>query len=514
MKRTRTIFAAVSLVVLAATSVTGCGGSSSKDDKDDATPATGGGGTQATPNPLAAAFPGSLALSVFPLDSATTLALNTADETEVAPPSATVSEKIAANARVVSGEAERCFDPSLFRRWRRTTVNCYEFDSDMNPFMNANNTKNFGTKDGTNGSGEACLVAFTRDQVQDAVQIVDQALGLVSGMLCQAKKDGLATELPDVGEKLDLAMTAGRATGAEATVRSGSMTRLADADSRPVYKSEITIARPDGETTTVNLVHSPGTGDESSGNLWVSSSGGTRPIGNGPTPPNGGADSNNTANKNRVMSINYSRTTESGAPRIRYEVRRAQIVNTVEAFTDSGLVNYAAVGQNAANSEIHAINYVAFDLNPETNAGKLAYWQNPGGSYNESARGFLFDVVADATTGELSGCGVSGATANVSIRKSLAEPSTANTLKPVRYLHPFAAQNVSPDKDARYVGSEGPKITKQCFKQNSAGVYAIDTAVTTDAAGYSVIETDAAGVEPPRAPDKKLEGSFRAPPTP
>ena len=80
---------------------------------------------------------------------------------------------------------------------------------------------------------------------------------------------------------------------------------------------------------------------------------------------------------------------------MRFEVRRAAIVNTVDPFTEDGLVNYAGVSDEATNSDIHAINYVAFDMDVDTNEGNLSYWQNPGGNINEAARGFLFKIEKD-----------------------------------------------------------------------------------------------------------------------
>ena len=123
----------------------------------------------------------------------------------------------------------------------------------------------------------------------------------------------------------------------------------------------------------VHLVHSPGEGDNGNGVLYMKRS-------NVNVANDGG---NNSANKNFVMSINYDKTTENSKNIMRFEVRRAAIVNTVEPFTSRGLVNYAGVSNNASNSEIHAINYLSFDLDVDSGAGDLSYWMNPGGQYNE-----------------------------------------------------------------------------------------------------------------------------------
>jgi len=486
---------AAALIVSAAS---GCGKSDSQSETTATAPNGSAAGGSSSASELATAFPGSLALAVFPEGSAAALLLS---ETPVDNPNATktVAEKVEETKKILSGEAESCFNPQLMREWRRDSVTCYEFDSDMNPSEWAGDIRKFGTKDGTNGEGEACMVSFTRSEVQESVQIVDQGLALVSGMLCQAKKDGLASTLPAIGEKLDLTPSAGKATGAESPVTKASLERLADVEGSPVYRSEIALTDRSGAVREFWLVHSPAADGSETGTLWTKATGGLTAGG----PQN---DPNNMSNMNRVMSVNYARTTESGIPRMRFEVRRAHIVKTLEPFTASGLVNYGVISENAANSENNANKYVAFDMNPDTGAGTMSYWINPGGSFNESARGFLFNVEADASTGALSGCGISGATQDISIRKSLSD--STKQLKPVRHWHPRGATNISADKDSRYGNGEGNKVTKQCFKQGTTGVYAIDTAKITDPRGYDVTAPEGAGVEPPKAPAKKLEGTF------
>ena len=494
MKRLKKLTAAALVLSVASA----CGKSDSKSETTDTASTAGGGGTTAVANALATAFPGSLALAVFPEGSAAALLLN---ETPIENPNAakTVAAKVEETKKILSGEAESCFNPQLMREWRRETVTCYEFDSDLNPSEWAGDARKFGTKDGTNGEGEACLVSFTRNEVQESVQIVDQGLALVSGMLCQAKKDGLATTLPAIGEKMDLTATADKATGDESPVSKATLERLADVAGSPVYRTEISLTDRSGASRQFWLVHSPAADGSETGTLWTKASGGQTAGG----PQN---DPNDSANMNRVMSVNYARSVEDGVPRMRFEVRRAHIVNTIEPFTAEGLVNYAAISENADNSENNANKYVAFDMNPDTGAGSMSYWVNPGGSFNEAARGFLFNVDADAATGALSGCGVSGATQDISIRKAMSD--STKQLKPVRHWHPRGATNISADKDARYGNGEGLKVTKQCFKQSATGVYAIDTSKTTDPRGYDVTPAEGAGVTPPKAPAKKLEGTF------
>ncbi len=502
----------LSACVLSAFLTLACG--SSGDDSDDSdnndeetsTSTSGGSSTSGAElgNVLAAAYPGSLALSAFPqaVNDSTSLLLQ---DKEVEDPNAgkTVRDKVVENQKILKGEAERCLNLDLFKQHKGLgDVSCYNFDSDMNlsRFTTNNGTQEFGTADGTDGKGEACMVTFARKEVQDAVAVIDKALALVSGMLCQAKKDDENVALPGEGESLDLASSFEEAGEGQLPVTEAKLSRLDDIDGQAVYRSDIKIKDPSGTEMEVHLVHSPGENDTGVGTLWFISG------------PQSQAklqeiDFNNTANKNSVMSINYAKEVDGDDQRMRVQVRRAQIVNTIDPVTKEGLVNYAGVPQEAENADIHAINYVAFDVNPENNEGNLSYWMNPGGRFDESARGFLFNMTAQ-DSGELAGCGISGATSNVSIRKHLSDPDTYE-LKPVRYWHPTPnGGNQHPDKDPRYEGSEGAFITEQCFSQSSEGVYAIDSEKTSHERGYEVIATDATEVVPPPRPKQKLEAQF------
>lgn len=500
MISSHTLFPKFVLLALTASLSLAC--SKKKDDDDDEDPLTdainapGGGGVAATGNIFAASYPTSLAVSVFPGGAASSFTLEGEEDPNAGK---STKEKKDDNEKKLKGEAE-CLDMRQFRQLRgHSSVTCYEFDSDMNPTQISGDERTFGTVDGTNGAGEACMVSFTRGEVDDAVQAVDTALALVTGMLCQAKKDGLATELPGIGETIDLAPSFANAGQGKLSISTAQISRKEDKDGNPVYRNDVTVTNEAGHQLQVHLVHSPSADGTSSGTLWMQRPGNIR------LPAGMESDPNNSQNKNDVMSINYANSTNSdGSPRVQLELRRAMLVNSVEPFDANGLVNYGGVAQDASNADIHAIKFLAFDMNPYTNAGNLSYWMNPGGNYNESARGFLFNVADDG--GSLKGCGISGATANVSIRKALAEPSDANTLKPVRYWHPRETQNISANKDSRFTANEGSMITEQCFAQGSDGVYSIDTAVTTHARGYDVVATGASDVTPPSPPAKKLDG--------
>ncbi|MGE0172091.1 MAG: hypothetical protein AB7T49_04870 [Oligoflexales bacterium] len=487
------------VIALSALVIFGC---SKKDSKSN----NQGKETEEVDNALADAFPGSLAISAFPQNEEASLALGeTVDDPNE---TLTVKEKVEQNRKVLNGDAD-CIDMDVFRDHKAApTVTCYEFDSDMNPARFDDSNTDFGTVDGTDGDGEACMVTFARKEVKDAVTKVDQALALVSGAMCQAKKDGEATELPAEGESLDLAESFGNAIGDFFTVDQAKIHRLADIDDKPVYRTDIIISAGDSEME-VHLVHSPGGEDEDAGTLWfkTKAAGAPKPLelaGNAHLLPP--ADNNNVAHKSDVMSINYARTKEDGDKRVRFEVRQAMIDNSYELFTPEGLVNYAGVPDDASNETIHAIKYVAFDMNPDTNEGNLSYWMNPGGNINESARGFLFNITADGD--RLAGCGVSGSTQDISIRSAVTDPSEDNVLAPTKYWHPREDQNIHPDKDDRYTANEGNSITKQCFTQGADGIYAIDTEKTTHDRGYDVIETEESDVVPPAVPEEKLEGEF------
>ena len=201
--------------------------------------------------------------------------------------------------------------------------------------------------------------------------------------MCQAKKDGLAAVLPEIGTPLVMTTSLAAALPIGLTSKSATMTRLADnAAGAAVYKSVVEVADSRGKTMTVSLVHSPGVDGAESGVLSSQVAETAAAVG----------DPNNTANKNKLMSINYSRETVSGVKRMRFEVRRASILNTITSFDTGGLVNYAGISDSATNETAHAMAFLSFDMDPDTNAGDMSYWRNPGGSVgcsdfdNRSAR--------------------------------------------------------------------------------------------------------------------------------
>ena len=195
---------------------------------------------------------------------------------------------------------------------------------------------------------------------------------------------------------------------------------------------------------------------------------------------------------------------------MRYEIRRAAMSDTVEPFTDEGLVDYSAFGADSSNTDIHAINYVAFETNLDSGERNLSYWKNPGGNYSERARGFVFKT-KKGPEGLISGCGISGATNEISIRKAMSEDLD---LKPAKYWHPF--ENSHEQCDERYPclgngkAQSGDGVTMQCFAQKKGGVYEVENAMVGDTKkGYAVLTAAENPMKPPKKPKAKVKGTFK-----
>ena len=507
---------------------------------------------------LAAAFPGTLALTVFSQEvSGATLKL--ADEEVYDPAAQSMKSKIDETKEIVNGTADSCMPAALAKTFNKDTdESCYEFDQDMIYGTNdsALGTPNWlGTKDGKDSQGEACLVSFTRNQVSQIIALVDQTLGFGMAALCQVKKDNADAALPEVGKTLDLKAALEGLFGSKATIETASLERLEDVDSYPVYRILITIKMTlGGITRTVGIIHSPKNDDntEYSGTIYTQMDGDLSP-GPGGSLPN-----------NRMMSIVYSRTADS----MKAELRTAQVTDTLadSAIDSNGVLEFntgadfsgtegagsygAYTGFAQANDAFNGISYVAFNLNPETNEGSLSYWKNPGGNYYENARGFNIAIEKN-DDGTLGGCATSGAasidfTHGTSIRRYLQEGGDLS-LQSKGYWHPFFNSSSSSGTDAdgdyltRTQGSQVPKwykplisdaaikvafanvnsgsyITRQCFKQNaSSGLYEIDTDKVTETAGYEVFDTGntvnaAKMIGPPLDPGQMAPPPIQPPP--
>lgn len=532
-------------------------GKKSDDSPAPIRPSPGG-----TESQLAVAYPMGLALSAFPRTVASASLTD-----EAIPEDKTIPEKVAEAEALVNGEAASCVPESLKKALRQErSVTCYEFDHDMirTKQVRGLQTQIIGTTDGTDGQGEACMVSFARSKVELVVDIVDRTMGMIQMMMCQAKKNDTNVSLPQqVGATLDLkaavtaALTGDRGYSGRATVTAASIERLPDIEGRPVYRNAINITEPSGIERTIRVVHSPKSDEDNSefnGTLWTAVKG-------EPAPAPGLVGQ---TGKTRGLSIVYRRTQSGGEPRVQYELRSGRFAPDLEPymFKDSGVLDLNAnakfdVAASDAkygryqradgslfceqlqaghcpgeNDAVDGITYVAFDVNPDTNAGDLAYWQNPGGGYDENARGLVFSLLKNDESGTLAGCASSGAastdfTSGLSIRKMLhlreeGPLADANELKPRGYWHPFlhggtptstepgfdyTAQRNSPQGDitlfwakpllansARATqfaeDNDGSLTTKQCFKQDDvSGKYEIDTALTPGAAGYLLLDS-------------------------
>lgn len=477
-------------------------------------------------NPAALAYPTSLAISAFPSSTSTTLTDTLL--ADVDPTDATPAAKKDEQEKLLRGEADSCL-PKVMAQADKAgdDNNCYEFDQDM--IYGTRSTTYYGTRDGKDSKGEACLIGFSRAKVKQVVGHVDRSLALAQIALCQRKKtDGAAgTTQPAIGEDIDLAPHLKTAFGKKGeNVTSAKLTRLADAsDGAKVFSMSFDLTRPDGVAMVVNIIHSPRNDANTSYtgvmNAKITEAGQT---------------------KKRFVSVMYDRSDTL----MKYNLRSANFVSTNEslAIGADGQVDFNA-GTTAgnfpgeSNQYIDRIMSVAFEGNPVTNAGTFAYWQNPGGNYTERARGMLASLTYDAATKTLSGCAVSGAAGTasdgLSIRKAIA---TNATLEPNGAYHPFfnvsAATNQCGATSAiqtegtytfytktctqptastskwyipagtnasAFVTQQHPEFhTKQCFKQNTSGVYEIDTALTPSADGYELIAAATKAVTPPKAP--------------
>ncbi len=545
-------------------------------------------------NPLSTAYPNGLAISAFSQSTSTSLALA---ENKGAPPTADDLDKKDANAKVddankrLVGNGD-CFSKENVKdRAGFTTPTCYEFDSELAPFKNAQGGSGieYGSTDGTDGKGEACIVAFARSQMSAVVARLEKGMFMIEAMMCQAKKaavaEGGTLALPtESSPSLDLKTYLTKATeGAQGmTITTATMDYKGTSDGRPVYYNHVVFTDPSGRTVDVNMTHSPaadGTNSTYNGTLWTietettsQASGanppasgstvqptpagpavppkaglvdpipvtpGTAPVGQATVPagqpttpvgqPSSPSGSASTTTKKRYFQVNYAKTETDGVPNIKADMREARIKDSLTAITSSGELDlnvgasfagtqgtngYGDYGSEQSNSIIEGIKTIRFNMNPDTNEGNLDYWVNPGGSYYENARGFVFKLEKN-TDGTLAGCAVTGAAhykgspEGISIRRAIKEGGEI-TLEPRGFFHPFAANNATTKtKDTRQLGQMGTSISKQCFKQNSSGVYAIDTSKTASSQGFDVIETAANDIKPPKINEVKA-----VPPTP
>lgn len=535
---------------LAGLLVWGCG-TSKKESGSEETPNSGSpgkdpsGGTPgaASSNTLATIYPGGLSITVFP-DDRSALALTQTVNDDKTP---TMAAKTKEAEAILKGDRD-CAGSIFQRQVRAANETCYEFDQEM-IYGKRNPSPSFkGTQNGKNAAGEACLVAFSRSQVKEVEFVIDRALGVVQAMLCQAKKAGKASSLPAVGETVDLASVLKEALGDKAArISKASITRVADKDGRPVYRSDVTMEGRNGDTQETHLVHSPASTSDNGtydGVLWTKMSGLDK-LGNGAGQQLPGGEP-----KDPYMSVQYSKSMVDGKPRLKAQLLRARVVEALSTnvfkngVLDLNVSNNAnneyqnpAGGTYQNNQALSGMTYIGLNVDPETGAGAVSYWQNPGSNYTESARGMVFNLSSAEANSSLSGCGLTGArkgenSANpgdgMSIRKAIKEGKLAS-LVPNGFYHPFfntessdpnnqtscnAASGQPYDYDctdgsvwysprlssplkADWVTKQmGPAVSRQCVKQNvTSGLYEIDTSKITEQAGFVLID----GANPPAA---------------
>jgi hypothetical protein len=318
-----------------------------------------------------------------------------------------------------------------------------------------------------------CMVAKGREVVEAASARVEGALGVVEGMLCQAKKDKIAEALPAVGETLDLASVFKQQN--HFTVSAASVERKDDVDGRAVYHSKIDMVvtgGPAGGNLSLNIVHSPSTtGNENyDGVMWIKED---------------GTLSNQKPSWN-LLSIAYGKAgTTPEDTRTKFEIRKASYAQTItEALVSSdGRLNMnpgadanGDFGPGQANDYMGAIEYWNFDVNPYTYQGNIAYWVNPGGSFGEKARGFVYNTKQNED-GTLVGCAHTGAY-STSIRQATRDGSAIN---PEGCYTPQLRHSICDSGNPN--DNQGPQIMKQCYVQATDGTFSIDTSKTTGAGG-------------------------------
>lgn len=500
-------------------------------------------------NALAIGYPDGLSIPNFP-KTTTTSSLNDSGTLGIDATGATgetVAQKEAEAKKILGGNVDDCF-ANLKTRAKRALPDidsCYEFDQEMIYGWRDNANQLKGTKSGLSnksGSTEVCMVSFARDEMKEIEAMVDQALDRAQVMACLGKKAG-KNPPANVGDVVDLrAEIAGKASqDPEAPVFSEvTLKRLDDKDSRPVFETKIVTSRGD-QSEEVSIVHSPkSTSDNSSydGVIKVKRTGGP-------------SKDPNATGMVHAVSINYARSEEEGVKKIKASVRRGRFKSTyTNLFDADGRVDFSILPDNATNSDVNGIGMVEFDLNRTDETGTLSYWRNPGGNYNEMARGFVFKIEKESGSELKKGCSVSGAVRGadmgngVSIRKSLKE---GVELKPNGWYHPFFFLELIPNSNppqkeaanpdanfdyninrqsrdikwskpaigeqtlaAKYVEDQtGNHVTRQCFKQDASGNYVLDNSEISGSAGYELIETNSPDfIAPPNLAavrDRKLK---------
>ncbi len=461
-------------------------------------------------NALAGAYPEGLAMSALPqvvpqnlptsLPSAagTTLAIPLKLLEEQPPANnqqqqnadKTIAEKIQEASDKLAGDVEKCADANLFKFMtgaQNQGVSCYSPDGDFSAALDTT-------------TNEACSVATGRSYMSAPTGIVDNATGLVVAMMCQAKKDGIADSLPEIGKTLDLKTSMQTATVAAdnmVLIDNAEITRLDDENGRAIYLTSIGFHRSDdGMTFVLNLRHSPSTEGNLSydGRLWMT------------------VDGPNMQQKDHI-SIPYTRSGTEEAPLVKYGMLQAEIDKLItDSFLENGALDInkhgnfslpANDGNYGNSSGIAAVRYIGFDMNPITNEGKFMFWNNSSGNYGEAARGIVFEITKQEDSNALAGCSITGAAGGAGSGASAGSIRDAQKRKvdPTHkgYYHP---QNTNPTCDASKGECQfAAYVYKQCFKQTADGKYEIDTTKTTAVEGFEIVPVGSHGLNIPEMGD-------------
>ncbi len=282
-----------------------CGSSSTNADDPLANPEDKITSTETTlANALAVAYPGSLALSVFPTTSTSLTLEDPAPANDTTGTDRPPEKKLAEAEKRLKGEGE-CFSAAQQKDGGQNAERCYEFDSDMNMQISPRDqTTIYGTANGKDSAGvQACMATFANKEVNTVISIVDRSLAQVQGIFCVEKKaaakQGRDVRKPTVdGDALDLTdvLTATTPAGAPKFLKA-EVIATADADTGIItYTTSITVQKPNStQTDAMVLRHTPaqeGLEKQEEGILTYVRSGNTQEP------------------KNAVLSLKYKKTTE------------------------------------------------------------------------------------------------------------------------------------------------------------------------------------------------------------
>jgi hypothetical protein len=339
-------------------------------------------------------------------------------------------------------------------------------------------------------SGEACMVTTARQLIKSSIGQVEAALNLMQGLLCESKIDESIEGLPAAGEKIDLTKMLANAPvrqGGSVNYKTAEMENITEADAeRSVFKTTISISTSFGSSKDYEYVilHSPSKGSNTEYDGVISLK-----------------FSDTNSDFIYASSVKYIKSGKTAADqKLNFEVKSANIKSDYTPFTEEGYVDLNAGADSSgnyngqANDHISNIKYFAFDINPSTYAGNVAFFANPGGMLNERARGFIFEVTQNSD-GTLQGCSVAGAH-STSIRKSIADQTE---ITPTGCFTPQISNGTCGNPN----DNMGHQVWKQCFKQDTQGIYKIDTAKTSGANGFDILnnssEHDIVVAPPPRS---------------